>query len=87
MLSAPTEQVAVGLHEFADEEESVERGDAVADEVCNHFALGASLLWGSQIVPQRTDLLVVFLDVGLQFILAELDVFECVVDVFCHVLC
>ena len=51
-----SEDVAVCLHELAYQQEAVDGGDAVADQMGYEFAFAARLLRGYQIMPKCADL-------------------------------
>ena len=53
------EELAVRLHQLAGQEEGVDSGNAVADEVGNELAFAVGLLRSRQIMPKTANLLAV----------------------------
>ena len=51
-----SEDVAVCLHELAYQQEAVDGGDAVADQMGYEFALATGFLGNSEVVPKCADL-------------------------------
>ena len=74
-----TKDTSVVLHQFPDQQESVDGCDAVGNKAGEVFPLGASFAFDKGLVPQSTELRVVLLYLSGKFFLAESDLFKRVI--------
>ena len=81
---SPGKQETVALNQLVNQQETVDGCDAVADEIGYQLSLAVRLLGSHQLMPNGSDMLVAILYLVLQFVLAGLKIFQCVVDLLGH---
>ena len=74
-----TKDTSVVLHQFPDQQESVDGCDAVGNKAGEVFPLGASFAFDKGLVPQSTELRVVLLYLRGEFFLTEANLFKRVI--------